>query len=211
MKKQRDLIKTLQKFYQKPVARVSLELFFSIIAILFFATFAIRPTLLTMSDLLNEIEDKEKLDTQLSQKVAALSSVQPLYFQLENRLVVLDDAIPSTPQLIYSLKIIEKIASEIGLVINGINVSKIPDENITIAQNISLASFEKIDVPVAISVESDYPTIRQFVENLKNYRRSFIIDTIVFSTKELRGDKKLEAKITLSMPYFGSNNLEKKP
>lgn len=206
-KKQRDLFKTLQEFYQRPVAKVSMELFFSISAILFFAIFAIRPTLLTMSDLLNEIEDKKKLDRQLSQKIASLSSIQPLYIQLQDRLLVLDEAIPSTPQLILSLKIIEKIASQNKLVITSMGVSEIPEENPLDIKDQPLTSFERVDVPVSISVDGDYLTIRQFVEDLKDYRRSFIVDTIVFSTKELRGNRKLEAKITVSMPYFGINKL----
>jgi hypothetical protein len=52
------LIRNLNAFYQKPVAKVSLELFLSVGTIIFFAMFAIRPTLLTMSDLVKEIEDK---------------------------------------------------------------------------------------------------------------------------------------------------------
>ncbi|MBU0576165.1 hypothetical protein KJ707_02520 [Patescibacteria group bacterium] len=231
-KKQRDLIEALQKFYQRPVAKVSLELFFSIAAVLFFAIFAIKPTLLTMSDLLKEIEDKKKLDQQFSQKIAALSSIQPTYLQLQNRLVIIDEAIPGTPQLVYSLKIIEKIASEIGLVINSINVAEIPDEIKTSSDTIPdeiktnsaeipgevktnvgktpLTTLERIDVPVALSVQGDYPIIRQFIENLKNYRRSFVIDTVVFTSKEIRGNRKLEARITISMPYFGFNNSNKK-
>ena len=206
-KKQRDLFITLQQFYQKPVAKVSLELFLSIITVLFFAVFAIRPTLLTMSDLLKEIEDKERLDKQLSQKIAALSTVQPLYLQLQDQLLVLDEAIPSRPQLTYSLKVIEKIASELQLIITGINVAEVPKE---IDQDtvISLASFERIDVPLTINISGDYLSIRQFVENLKEYRRSFVIDTIIFTTKELRGSKKLEARVTVSAPYFGVKELE---
>ena len=208
-KKQRDLFITLQQFYQKPVAKVSLELFLSIITVLFFAVFAIRPTLLTMSDLLKEIEDKERLDKQLSQKIAALSTVQPLYLQLQDQLLVLDEAIPSRPQLTYSLKVIEKIASELQLIITGINVAEVPKE---IDQDtvISLASFERIDVPLTINISGDYLSIRQFVENLKEYRRSFVIDTIIFTTKELRGSKKLEARVTVSAPYFGVKELESK-
>jgi len=207
-KKQRDLFITLQQFYQKPIAKVSLELFLSIATILFFAIFAIRPTLLTMSDLLKEIEDKEKLDKQFSQKIAALSTVQPLYLQLQDQLSILDDALPSNPQLIYSLKVIEKIASDVHLVISSINVVKIPEEKINQDNVIALTSFEKIDVPLIISISGDYSSIRQFVESLKEYRRSFVIDTIIFSTKELRGTRKLEARITISAPYFGIKELK---
>lgn len=207
-KKQRDLFIALQQFYQRPVAKVSFELFLSISAVIFFATFAIRPTLLTMSDLIKEIDDKEKLDTQLSQKIAALSTVQPLYLQLQDQLVVLDEAIPSSPQLIYSLKVIEKVASDLNLVITNINVAEVPKEAAA-TETISLNSFERIDTPLVITLTGDYASIRQFIENLRDYRRSLIVDNIIFTTQELRDSRKLETRITINAPYFGVNDLEK--
>lgn len=207
-KKQRDLFIALQQFYQRPVAKVSFELFLSISAVIFFATFAIRPTLLTMSDLIKEIDDKKKLETQLSQKIAALSTVQPLYLQLQDQLVILDEAIPSTPQLIYSLKVIEKVASDLNLVITNINVAEVPKEAAA-DETISLKSFERIDTPLVITLTGDYASIRQFIENLRDYRRSLIVDNIIFTTQELRHSRKLETRITINAPYFGVNDLEK--
>jgi hypothetical protein len=67
-----QLMSALNDFYHKPVAMVSLELFLSIGAVVFFAIFAVRPTLLTMADLIKEIEDKRALDQQLQQKIASL-------------------------------------------------------------------------------------------------------------------------------------------
>ena len=69
------------------MAKASVELFLSILrhpcSLLFFS---IRPTLLTMSDLIKEIQDKENLDKQLSQKIASLSTVQPLYLRLQDQI-----------------------------------------------------------------------------------------------------------------------------
>ena len=155
-KNQKDLFITLQQFYQKPVAKVSVELFLSIGAILFFAVFAIRPTLLTMSDLIKEIQDKQKLDKQLSQKIASLSTVQPLYLRLQDQISLLDEAIPSSPQLINSLKVIEKIASNLNLVINSMNIAEIPEETSTADQQLTVTSFSRIDVPIVINVSGDY-------------------------------------------------------
>ena len=76
MTKRQQLTNTLVEFYNQPIAKVSLELFLSIVAVIFFAIFAIRPTLLTMSDLIKELQEKEVLNEKLSQKTAALSSVQ---------------------------------------------------------------------------------------------------------------------------------------
>lgn len=212
-KKRKELLIALQQFYQQPVAKVSFELFLTILAVLFFAIFAIRPTLLTMSDLLKEIKDKERIDQQLAKKVAALSTVQTEYYQLENRLLVLDQAIPNDPQIVYSLKIIEKTASDLQLIITAINLNEIPRTNLGLTSgstqlNLDLASAQRIDLPMSISVSGDYTSIREFVEVLRHYRRSFVIDSVIFTTEEVRGGKQLQAKITVSAPYFGTSDLE---
>ncbi|PIR58815.1 MAG: hypothetical protein COU69_03380 [Candidatus Pacebacteria bacterium CG10_big_fil_rev_8_21_14_0_10_56_10] len=122
----RQLKTTLAQFYDHPVARVSLELFLSVGAVIFFAVFAIRPTLLTISDLLREIDQKTEIDSQLSQKVASLSSIQSAFLDLQGRLFVLEQAIPSQPDFITTAKIIEKIASDRQLAISNLQVTELP-------------------------------------------------------------------------------------
>ncbi len=200
-KKQQDLWVALQEFYHQPVAKVSLELFLSIGLIIFFAVFAIRPTLVTMTDLLQEIEDKKELEVQLKQKLASLLTVQSIYLNLEDQLYVLDEALPSSPQTIQSIKVIEKVASDLNLVITNLSLTEIPVE-IEEEKSFALEELQRVDVPVSVAVRGDYPTIRQFVENLMSYRRTFVVDTIVFNTQQNRGSTSLEARITLNMPYF---------
>ena len=116
--KRAQVAKTLNEFYQKPVARVSLELFLSVGAVIFFAIFAIRPTLVTMSDLVKEIEDKRDLDQKLTQKIASLSTAQTTYLEVQDRLYLLEEALPTTPDVIHAIKIVEKIASEQNILID---------------------------------------------------------------------------------------------
>ena len=93
-KRQLQLNDILNKFYENPVARVSIELFLSIFTVIFFAVFAIRPTLLTIADLIKEIEDKEDLIVQLDRKIASLSSAETEYRKFYYQLGLLDEAIP---------------------------------------------------------------------------------------------------------------------
>lgn len=198
--KTKDLQSTIIRFYNQPVAKVSLELFLSIGAVIFFAIFAIRPTILTMSDLIKEIEDKRKLDTQLAQKVASLSSVQTEYLNLQSRLGVLDVAIPSTPNLEEVLKILEKVASDQKLVISSIQVNEIPNQ-----EDAEVPFEQKVrqNLTININVTGDYQTIRNFVEQLRNSQRAFIVEKISFTVSEERGRKILKATITTSAQYFG--------
>lgn len=200
VQKRKQLSFTLEKFYHNPVAMVSFELFLSIGAILFFAVFAIRPTLLTMSDLLKEIEDKRTLDKQLVQKIAALSTAQSLYLNSQEKLYVLDEAIPTNPDLLYSLKIIEKIASDEGLVINQLGVTEIPDEKET---DLTFAQLKRQNLPITITVNGDYSSIRNFVERLMESRRTFLVESVSFAVEDTRGLKKLSATLTVIAPYFG--------
>lgn len=199
-----QITSTLVEFYQQPVAQVSVELFLSIMAVLFFAMFAIRPTLVTMSDLVKEIEDKRKLDTQLSQKIASLSTAQGEFFSLQNDLPVLDDALPDTPEFAYSIKLIEKTASEMGLVITGLSVQEIPAEisNAQSGETTSEKNLERVTVPVTVSVTGEYLKIRDWLRLLKQQRRSVLIESIAFSTNDDSGTQQLKATADLGLPYL---------
>ncbi|MCC6710883.1 MAG: type 4a pilus biogenesis protein PilO [Candidatus Pacebacteria bacterium] len=192
--------KLLDSFYHNPIAVVSFELFLSISVVIFFAVFAIRPTLLTMADLVKEIEDKRKLDTQLAQKVAALGTAQAQYLAVSNRIFVLEEALPNGGDVVNTLKIIERVASDQDLVINNMTLLEIP-ENPDPAKTI--AELERKAMPIQLTVIGPYSAIRSFAEGLRNSRRTFIIERITFSTEDNRGQKSLEATMLISAPYFG--------
>jgi len=195
-----QLIGVLNQFYAQPVARVSFELLISILVIVFFAAFAIRPTLLTMSDLIKEIDEKRTLDKALGQKISALGSAQGEFQSLQSRLVVLDEAIPSQPDLVSGLKILEKIASDQNLAITALTVSKIPPEP---TEPIVFPKAKRLNTLTTVTVTGDYPTIRQFVEELRNSRRAFLVESINFSTGDEQGERVLKASLSINMPYFG--------
>ena len=196
----RKITTTLLEFYQRPVAKVSLELFFSIITIIFFAFFAIRPTLLTMSNLVKEIDDKKILNQQLNQKIAALSTVQDSYNANQARFPVLDKAIPPTPRFDEAIAIIERAASDRGLLISSIQAKEIPKEP---TQDVDFSQKTRLSKPILITVTGDYPTIRQFIGDLGNLQRTFIVNSIVFNINQERTGQQLEASITVDVPYFG--------
>lgn len=207
-KKRQDLKKVLLQFYHQPVTKVSLELFLSVFAVLFFAIFAIRPTLLTMADLVNEINDKEVLDDQLQRKIVALSSAQEEYQRLEGKIDLLDQAIPSQPLLLDSLKIIEKLAAESDVVIDSLRVSAVPTE--TIFQTSNPAKLSRVDIYFTTRVIGSYPAIRDYVEKLHQSRRTLIAENITFLIDDDATQQVLKASLSIRVPYFGEQIAGKK-
>lgn len=205
-KKKQEITSALNHFYNNPVAKVSLELFLTIGLVLFLGMFAIRPTLLTMSDLLKEIETKQELEEKLTKKVAALQTAQSEYVAVEQRLGILDRAIPENPEVIYAAKIIEKIAADNQIIISNLNISELPEKA---DSEIPFSQKSKQSVQISIRVDGDYISIRNFAEDLRRSQKSFVIESVIFTLEEDRGDKKLGATFTISTPYFGIENTDK--
>ena len=205
----KQVSQALDAFYQQPVARVSLELILTILMVIFLAVFAIRPTLVTMSDLIKEIEDKQKLSDDLSKKIAALSTTQVEYAAAEPKLVFLNEAIPSTPDLLTTLKIIEKLAEENKVIINTASINEVPPE-VSEENAINDKTLVRKNLSASLSLTGDYVSIRSYVQALMNTRRSIIVDTITFSVQDTRDQKSLVATLTVNIPYYGEPNNEEK-
>jgi len=201
-KRQQQIALTLAHFYRQPIAKVSLELFLTIGLVIFLGAFAIQPTLATMSKLVQEIEEKKEVDLKLGQKIAALSSAQTEYASLVEQRNMLSDALPTYPDVVLDLKKIEKIASLNSIIITNLSLSEFPPEQTEGASpDLSLATRQSL--PVVLSIQGDYISIRNFVESLRNNRRSIEVKSVVFSLKKNRGKESLSASITLDLPYFG--------
>lgn len=198
--KQKAITDALARFYQKPVAWISLELIFSIGLVILLAVFAIQPTLITMSNLTKEIQDKKELAKKLDQKIAALNTAQGVMSSLEDKLPALEDAIPTQPRLLNVLKVLERTATDTSVVITSISVPTIPDESpIDMSKGLTQVAFA-----VNVTVTADYRSIRSFIEALKEYKRVFLIQSVTFTTQEDRGTRGLQATVSLTIPYFGS-------
>ena len=204
--KEKKLQSILLKFYHQPVARVSTELLLSIVATILLAVFAIKPTLVTMSNLIKEIEDKQKLEDQMQKKIAALSTAQTEYQAYQDQLYLLDEALPPIrPELITGLKIVEKLAADNKLIISGLNLTDVPEEEEAKKQmEAEAANLHYLDFRV--QVVGDYPSIKNFVTELYQSRRIFVVDSISFSINEERDWETLSSALEIYIPYLSAGS-----
>lgn len=122
----------LWQYYQKPVARVSTALLLTIFTIIFFAAFAIRPTLVTVAELLKKINDQEQVLEKMQQKSAALATAQQEYMAAEERIQKLKIALPEDEALQQLITYIEATAAYHQLAYENVNYGEVnflpPDE-----------------------------------------------------------------------------------
>lgn len=195
-----NLTSSLAGFYEKPVAKISLEMFFSLGLVVVLAVFAIKPTLGTIAQLITEIEQKKELVTRLDGKYKTLQSAKQQYAQEETNIELLSQALPATAELIPALKTVEKMATDSNVIIRAIGVRQVPDETSELP---TAQDAQKLNLPMSVTVVGRYADIRRFVETMDNSRRTFDVISISFSVEEGRDSQLLQASVSINAPYFG--------
>lgn len=193
-------VNQLQQFYQKPIAKVSAELFATIIGVTLLAALAIRPTLLTMSQLLKDIEDRRKTSDTLTKKIAALSTLSTEYPILKNNIALLHAAIPNSPDFDGFMRRIEKIASTHDLIISSLQVTQLPKENPTGNQPSEITQFT-----VSVNFKGEYQKVRAVLGELLSMDRYVTVESATLNAKrdELEKTNTLLSTINLRAAYYG--------
>lgn len=167
------LQKELNRFYAHPVARVSFGLILTILAVMFFALVAIKPTLETMGDLIKQIEEKQAVDRQLSQKITALSAAQSELAAKEVAAGVITKAVPTTPEFTRFVTIIERIASDHNVSFTSMVISTVPVERDTTHDGIEIES-----IPFTAGFSGGYPDLLATLIDLEKMQRLIVVDRV---------------------------------
>lgn len=197
---QAQLTAVLMDFYQKPIARVSIELILSVLIVILFAVFAIRPTLITMAELVKEIEDKKELSEQMNLKLASLATAQEQYTLHQSQFYLLEEAIPRRLDVVKSLKKLEKLAGEEQLVINTMSISTMPGAVKEESLTNNFKDYQREFLPINIEVIGSYLQIREFVKKIMNIRQVIIVDQVV--VERMTETDNLSATLRVSLPYY---------
>lgn len=194
----------LNKFYAKPVARVSLAVILTIITVGFFAFFAIKPTLETMADLIKQIEEKKDVDQKLSIKITALGAAQQELAKHPEVDSLLTAAIPDTPTIGPLLATFEKVAIENQVSYISANFPETPQERDTTIKGTELNS-----IPFSVTFSGTYEHLSALISALNNLQRILSIDRLdVVPSTDSQGE---ELTLTVSLrAYFFSNLPEAK-
>lgn len=167
----------LNRFYEKPVARVSAALVFSIVCVGFFGAFAIRPTLQTMAELIKQIDEKKDIDQKLTQKIAALTTAQRELSQKQSQFALLDIAIPASPQFTQLLTVVEKVAVEQGVVFTSASIQKVPVEREQpLLPNQKQTNVNLESLPFTLTFTGSYEQLTGMLRELGNLQRILVVD-----------------------------------
>lgn len=192
--------KDLQEFYARPLARVSFELVVSIFTVILFALFALRPTLITMSELLRDIQEKQELDRELSEKISALATAQSEYSTYQAQIQALDQAILNNASLEEVAYYLESLLVESGLGVQRVAFGQIPV--ITKVEENPAARRVLTKYQVQIVVEGDLASLQNFLARVESVKPLFSVNGWTVSPTGVDDRPPIEAAVNLGVYIY---------
>lgn len=182
-------------YNSKPNLKTYLELMLSLGTIMIFAVYAIKPTVLTIIELNNEIKSKENTVSLLIQKITNLKTASNILQKESQNLEFIENAVPSNADVEQLINQIEKIA-----VNNSVAIRNLSSSNVFLKGN----SDKKIEneLPLSFSITGNYQNLFQFLQTIETFRRPFKIDSFVFNSNITADNEKfIVLTISGSVPY----------
>lgn len=190
--------KYLTLMQKQPLWQASLLVIFSLILLIALLLFVLRPTLITISSLLGQIDSQQQVERQLDAKIAALQQAQQLLNSIQPRLVYLDRSLPTSAMLGTWAEAVQTIASGSGIIISDISLADIPLSNI--ATNSAILS-SLTQIPFTIQATSDYTQLINFVDTIEKLPRLAILTSVQFN-QDPSGQIEMLAKGTIDFTYI---------
>lgn len=197
-------------YNSKPSLKIYFELILSLTTIVVFALFAIRPTILTILEINNEIKTKESTITKLEKKISDLQKATNILQNESANLSLINQAVPSESEIDKYISQIEFLASNTGVQITSISSTDLlikgKQEDSKKVNDLSPLPDNPNEMKLSMSVTGSYPNLLNFMTSVENLRRPIQFDNFILnSTKSTSDEKILTLTITGRVPYLVNN------
>jgi type IV pilus assembly protein PilO len=158
--------------------RAYLEILLSLITISIFSVFALRPTILTISTLIKEIENKENILTMMNDKIQSISATQVSYDRERNNLRLLDIAIPDKPSPEIWVRQLEGLAEKHRVSVLSAEMKPSSPGPTSDAMEISV---QQSAVGWTATISGNYENLLEYMKDVERLRTATLIQSYNFN------------------------------
>jgi len=181
--------KTIREYNERPSLKAYVEIFLTLTAISLFGLFAIRPTLITIGKLLQEIEAKKSTLTTMNEKIGNLRTAEDLFARES-------EAIPEFPSPDNLILQIEELAKTKNVTIDNMSIedTKILGE---------LPADDDGVLTLSLYTVGEYQNLIMFASEIEELRRPIKYNGLTINMTSLSDNKLLFMSIKdPSTPYI---------
>jgi hypothetical protein len=202
----------IARYKERADIKAYIEILLSLATVSIFAIFALRPTLLTIAGLIKEIDSKKQTIEIMQSKIDNITKANNIYNLERNKINILLNAIPDTPNPEVYARQIEGLSGRYNLEISEIFIG----EAVILGKKTGVTDKNKKDLKklpegsISLSVSTTYKTgmdrytsLVDAISNLESLRRPAQVDTIQIKTSTTEDKEKvLELSIDARLPYY---------
>jgi Tfp pilus assembly protein PilO len=149
----------------------SVEVSATFVLISFFLFFAIRPTVLTISSLLGDIQSKQLLKNQLKTKINNIIQAQDLFSQVQEKYQIINTSLPDRPSFYETAQQIQQTGNASLLNLNSFDYNLQTDDKLPTTSN--LKTYQ-----IPLDVNGSFAAATKLISDLLNNRRLINISSI---------------------------------
>lgn len=173
---QRYLLDIASLYRERQDLKAYLEILLSIVAVAVFVVFAIKPTFITISDLVTKINTEQATSDALDVKIKNLGIAQGLFDQEQNNINLLNSAVPTGPSVTSYIRQMEGMVQKEGVTPVTFTVNQV--DLISKDSSASGESSSAKTINVTVSVTGTYQNLISFLKDIENSRRSSILNKV---------------------------------
>jgi hypothetical protein len=197
------------RYQDRQDLRMFLEILLSLATISLFSLLALRPTLITIAELIKEIESKKETVAVMEAKIENLSQAQAIYDQEINTIRLLETSIPKNPAPDGFIRQVEGLAYKDSVVVLAMSTAEI-----TLVGKDAKEIEQTLDgrvigtggeVTFSARVAADYRELFSFLSDMDKMRRPMDIDSLALNISKTEQGVLLVFVVNGRIPYMKSN------
>ncbi|QQG41963.1 MAG: hypothetical protein HYV90_01465 [Candidatus Woesebacteria bacterium] len=186
--------------------RAFLEIILSLTTITIFLSFALKPTVLTIISLVQQIQEKKTTLAGLNLKIKNLQTAENVLTQNEAATRDVDIAISSQANVDIISKQIQGLAVKDAVSILGFSIG----QTVLVGANPSAkksSDYKPIpgnpgEMQISLSIKGAYPNIESFIKDLENLRVTIKIDSLGINASQTDSGQVIVAIIAGRVPFL---------
>ena len=195
--------------------RMFLEILLSLVTISLFSLLALRPTLITIAELIKEIESKKETVAQMEGKIENLSQAQTVWDQEINKIRLLETSIPKNPIPDGFIRQIEGLAFKDSVSVLSMSTAEITlvgkDKGEVEKTLDGLVLGTSGEVIYSARVAADYQELLSFLSDIDKMRRPTNIESLTIDMTKTEQGLQLVLVVKGSIPYMKNNLMTQSP
>lgn len=204
----KDLFLNIMSLYKKRRdVQAFLEVILSLTTVIILVIFALKPTILTILSLYNQIKSKRETLNSLNLKIGALQKANNFYNQNQQFLPIVNAAIFNNPEPDTISKQVLGLAAKNTITIMGISIGQatIFGKELVAKNSTDLKSLPENaqSMPISISFRGSYPNLILFIKDLENLRIPIKFDSLAINASQNQEGSIIVGIVTARVPFLG--------